>query len=232
LAKLERPVYGYEIWAGADGTGARWSAYGGMAAALFGDVRADGWRLRTAGGYGRYHYSRPAFDPVNRRKVWPEFDGEMTFADVSVGYQKALGPFIAKLYIGITDETHVVVPRGASVLAFDDQNKVQGSRRGLKGAIETWLSLGDWGFVHTDLNWSEPFGAYGGRTRLGYRLNPAWSTGLEAAVFGNANHDHGRAGGFLRFEWSQGEVSLAVGADGDQKAVTGAYGSLAAMLRF
>ncbi len=222
----------YEAWGGVDGAGTSWSAYGGLNAALFGDIRENGLRLRSSGGYGQYSYRRPIYDPFRRRMIWAGFQGQMNFLDMLLGYQQAFGPLIIKAYAGLTEESHAVRPAGASGLAFDDENAVQGSKRGAKGALETWVRLGEWGFVQTDVNWSQPFQAYSGRLRLGHRLNPAWSWGLETAVFGNANHDQGRAGGFLRFEWSQGEVSLSGGAGGDQTEISGAYGSLNAMLRF
>lgn len=232
VREVERPQYQYEGWGGADGAGTSWSTYGGMNAALFGDIRENGWRLRTSGGYGRYSYQRPIYDPFRRRLVTAEFHGEMTFADALLGYQQAFGPLIVKAYAGLTEEHHAILPANGSPLAFDDENAVQGAGRGAKVALETWLRLGDWGFVQTDLNWSQPFAAYSARLRIGTRLNPAWSAGLESAAFGNANHDQGRAGAFLRFEWSRGEVSLSAGAGGDNHEITGGYGSLNAMLRF
>lgn len=232
VQEVARAEFQYEAWAGIDGAGTNWSAYGGLNAALFGDIRENGWRLRSSGGYGRYSYGRPIYDPFRRRLVTAEFHGEMTFTDVLLGYQQAFGPLIVKAYAGLTEEHHRVLAAAGSPLAIDDENAVQGAGRGVKLALETWVRLGEWGFVQTDVNWSQPFAAYSSRLRLGTRLNPAWSTGLETAIFGNANHDQGRAGAFLRFEWSRGEVSLSAGAGGDSHAITGAYGSLNAMLRF
>lgn len=229
---VPRPYYGYEVWAGADAAAGNWSAYGGAVASLFDDIRADGFRVRTSGGYGRYSYARPAFDPFRNRVVSVEFQGAMTFADALVGYQITVGPAVIKAYAGVTQETHVVGPAADAILRYDDENQVQGDRIGFKGALETWISLRDWGFLQTDLNWSQPFQSYGGRLRLGYRINPAWSTGVEAAAFGNINHDRGRTGAFVRFEWTGGEASLSAGADGDTKGVDGAYGSIGALLRF
>ena len=155
----------YEGWAGADVASGNWSVYGGMAAALSGDIREDGWRVRSSTGYGRYRYQRPAFDAANRRVVWPEFRGQMTFADALIGYQRTFGPTVVKAYGGIAEESHDVRPGAGSILAIDDENAVQGSRYGFKGVLETWTSLGDWGFVQADVNWSQPFQAYGGRLR-------------------------------------------------------------------
>jgi hypothetical protein len=83
-----------------------------------------------------------------------------------------------------------------TLASFDTENDVQGKRGGVKAALETWLSIGNTAFVQTDVNWSEVFNTYSGRLRLGYRLNPAFSLGLEGAAVGNANYDAGRGGAF------------------------------------
>ncbi len=222
----------YEASAGADGAGHSWSIYGGLTAAFFGDLREDGLRLRTGGGYGRYRYARPYFDPARRRFVWPEFFGEQTSADLLIGYQLSLGPTTLKAYLGLTEENHRISAGPDSPIAIDDENGVQGAKRGAKVILETWTRLSDWGFLQADVNWSQPFESYGGRVRLGYLVGSGWSTGLEAAAFGNLNHDGGRAGGFLRYEWNRGEISMSAGADGDHKHIGGGYASIGALLRF
>ncbi len=222
----------YEANAGADGAGHSWSVYGGLTAAFFGDLREDGLRLRTGGGYGRYRYARPYFDPTKRRFVWPEFFGEQTSADLLVGYQLSLGPTTLKTYLGLTEESHRISAGSDSPIAIDDENGVQGTKRGVKVVLETWTRLSDWGFLQADANWSQPFESYGGRVRLGYLVGSGWSTGLEASAFGNLNHDGGRAGGFLRYEWNRGEISVSAGADGDREHVGGAYASVGGLLRF
>jgi hypothetical protein len=68
--------------------------------------------------------------------------------------------------------------------------------------------------------------------RLGYRIGPSWSTGLELSAFGNLIPDQGRAGAFVRFEWTAGEISLSTGAAGDQLRANEAYGTINAMVRF
>lgn len=225
-----RKTFYYEAWAGGDGDGASLSIYGGSTMALNDDIRADGFRLRAAAGYGLYTYSRSF--TVDNHRAWQEFRGTMTASDVLLGYQRAFGPWIIKVFAGGTQETHAVVAHGPVGLAVDNRNAVQGSRFGFKGAVETWLNIDNKAFLQTDLSWSQPFEAYGGRLRLGWRINPAFSTGIEASVHGNANHDAGRAGGFLRFEWTGGEISASIGAAGNSHDITGAYASAGVMLRF
>ena len=224
--------YHYEAWAGADAGGHSLSVYGGMTASLSDDIRIDGWRLRSAASYGTYGYTRSYV--AGNRKAWQEFRGTMHATDLMVGHHHAFGPWIVKVFAGGSQETHVVVAHGGGArgLTYDDENDVQGARMGFKGAIETWLNVDNFAFVQTDFSWSTPFKAYSSRIRTGYRLNPAFSTGLELGAHGNANHDAGRAGGFLRFEWTGGEISGAGGLGGTSHDISGAYGSLAIMMRF
>ncbi|MEZ5817595.1 MAG: cellulose biosynthesis protein BcsS [Hyphomicrobiaceae bacterium] len=222
----------FEVSAGADGTGPSWSIYSGLTAALFGDLRDNGVRLRLSGGYGRYRYTRPFFDEGRRRHLWPEFFGEQTSVDALIGYHWAWGPTTLKAYGGLTQERHRISPGPDSPLDADGDNAVQGTRSGIKLVVETWTRLADWGFFQADANWSQPFEAYGGRIRLGHNLSGGWSVGLEAAAFGNLNHDGGRAGAFARFAWDKGEISLSAGLDGDLERIGGGYASIAALTRF
>ncbi len=220
----------YETWVGGDGAGRAVSIYGGMTAALGGDIRAEGFRVRTTAGYGTYGYTRSY--SIGPQRAWQDFRGEMTTADLLLGYQLAMGPWILKVFAGASQETHTVVAHGGGNLLADPRNAVQGDRIGFKGAIETWWNIGNIAFVQTDLSWSQPFEAYGGRVRAGYRVTPALSTGAEVGLHGNANHDAGRLGTFLRFEWTAGEVSASGGLAARNDEITGLYGSLGLMLRF
>lgn len=223
-------TFNVETWAGGDGNDRSVSVYGGITASPFGDIRAEGFRVRAATGYGTYSYTRSY--AVNDRRAWQEFRGSMTTADIMAGYQVHIGAWIVKTFVGATQETHTLTPIGNGTLAIDERNEVQGERLGLKGAVETWLNIQNAAFLQTDMSWSQPFQAYGARLRAGYRINPAISTGLEAGVHGNANHDAGRAGAFLRFEWTAGEISASAGAAANHHEITGPYGSMAIMLRF
>jgi hypothetical protein len=228
----------FEAWAGVDAANAGWSVYGGVTAAPFSDVRSDGFRVRSSAGHSRYSYGRAYFDPFRRQLVWAKFDGRATSTDVLLGYQQSFGPVIVKLFAGLASEQHTILPGKNTTLAFDADNTVQGDKIGAKLVLETWTRLGDWGFVQADMNWSQPFDTYGGRLRLGYRLDPNWSAGLEAAAHarpldqGRPLNLGARTGAFLRFEWTNGEVSLSSGVDGNRDEVDGIYGSLNATFRF
>jgi hypothetical protein len=222
----------FEVSAGADGSGSSWSSYSSATAALFSDIRENGYRLRIGGGYGHYRYTRPVFDPASRRHLWTEFFGEQTWGDVLIGYQWAIGSTSIKAFVGMTEEDHNLSPGPASLLAFDDENAIQGTRRGTKIVLETWTRLADWGFLQVDANWSEPFAAYGGRVRLGHFLVDGWSTGVEGGAFGNLNYDGGRAGVFGRYAWGSGEISLSAGFDGNRDHIGSGYVSVGATTRF
>lgn len=228
----DRPIQFYELSAGADAQPAFWSVYGSATAAIFGDIRSDGLRLRAAAGFGEYRYSRPYHDPAVGLKVDAPFRGRHTWVDTLVGYHMSFGPMTAKLFGGYTETDHAVRGAPGSPLALDADNRDQGSRRGAKVVLETWTRLQDWGFVQVDASWSQPLDAASARARLGLRLGSSWSTGLEVAAFGSPVPDQGRVGGFLRLEWERGEISISAGAAGTPDSVDGGYGTVSAAFRF
>ena len=78
---------------------------------------------------------------------------------------------------------------------------------------------------------------YGGRLRLGWRLAPLLSTGIEVAADGNTDGDSGRVGAFVRYEWAQGEISASGGLMTDWAGIEkidarGAYATISWMNRF
>ena len=227
-----RPAQTYEIWSGADVSAPGWSVYGGLTAALFGDLRESGWRIRAAGGYGRYRYTRSYWDADAYKEIDLRFVGYRRSIDTLLGYQFTFGPTTLKAFAGVTQEQKLDSAAAGSPIAFDDENGFQGERFGLKLAVETWTRLGDWGFVQADASWSQPMDSYAAQFRLGYRMGAGWSTGLEMAAYGNTFPDQGRAGAFLRFEWERGEVSVSGGAAGDELRARDAYGTLNVLLRF
>lgn len=225
--------YTYEAWAGADVAGPGWSVYAGLTAALFGDVRDNGWRVRSSAGYGEYRYRRSYWNSETQKEhKHVHFVSQRYAVDGLLGYQHTLGPTTVKGFAGLVEEHKLDVARAGAPIMLDDENGLEGARRGLKLAIETWTRLGNWGFVQADMSWSAPLDSYASRVRLGYRLDAHWSAGSEASVYGNGIPDQGRAGGFVRLEWKAGEISLSSGVAGDEHRVSGAYGTLNALLRF
>lgn len=219
----EPAEFNYQIMAGGEATRHSWSIYVGSTTAFVTDVRADGFKLRGGAGYGAYDYASPRWD--GRKKIPVAFEGAQAYSDVLFGYQHTFGKWIVKGFAGITQDRHAITP-------YDIENPVQGTKYGFKGALETWLTIGEYAFVQSDANWSQVFQTYAARIRAGYRLHPAWSVGAELGATGNAVYDAGRLGGFLRLEWNFGEVSISAGGAGDRSGLTGPYGALAFMIRF
>lgn len=213
----------YEAWAGADAMPHSWSVYGGVTTSLWGDLRDPGLRLRSAAAYGVYSYTSPRWNGVARVPV--KFDGEQHYTDVLLGYHAMIGPWIVKVFAGATQAEHTLRP-------FDTENGVQGERIGFKGALESWLAIGQVAFVQSEINWSSVFETYGARLRAGYRLSEAISAGLEGAANGNANYDAGRLGVFGRLEWKGGEFSASGGVGADRSGTAMPYGSVGVLFRF
>ena len=65
-----------------------------------------------------------------------------------------------------------------------------------------------------DLSWSTLHDIYGARARLGWRLWPQLSVGVEGGATGSWDYDTARVGGFVRYEWATGELSVSGGVYG------------------
>ena len=197
----------FEMWAGAQAFGQAWSLYSGVTTAPFSSIRQDGMRLRMVGGYGAYGYfGRRA---VGAGSTTVEFEGAAAFGDLLLGYQKQLGPVTVKAFAGLAAAEHQLTPD-------DPETAIRGSGVGGKVAIETWWSLSERTWTSLDVSWASLHDSYATRARLGWRLLPALSAGLETGAAGNEECDIARVGGFLRVEWATGELSASGGVSSDQ----------------
>lgn len=213
--------YWSETFTGADVSRDVWLLYSGVTLAPTGDIYGDGVRLRASGGYGEYSYQgHRAGDPKNTQR---RFEGTISYVEVLVGYQKRIGELTAKAFAGIAAIDHVVSPGDPIALGG---LLTQGMEYGVKGALELWLNLGSDAWTSLDASWTNAHQTYASRWRLGYRLLPTMSLGLEAAINGNALsgqrvlddgsqretlHPQSRAGLFARYEWNSGEISISGG---------------------
>jgi hypothetical protein len=218
-------LYRSEISGGTSTAGAAWSAYGAMTYSFSGDIRLDGVRMRSGAGYGEYRYDGLRWNDATQSAAHQSFKGTQAFADLLLGYQKSIGPLTVKAFAGIAQLQHDIAP-------FDPENLVQGQKFGAKLALETWLNIGDIGFVQADASWSQPFGSYASRLRAGYRLPKGLSVGPEIAFDAIADYAGTRRGGFLRFEWERGEVSAAVGLASERGGTSETYGTINMLIRF
>ena len=205
-------------WIGGELVGSDWSVYTGTTSVLFGDdIRENGWRVRTIGGYGRYRYEANRTVGTSTQRM--NFDGHHGFGDLLIGYQQQVKNWTIKGFIGITTARHVVIP-------FDPENSVSGSAYGLTGALETWWNISEQSWLSTNLHGSTLFDSYQASTRWGYRLRPSISVGLEAGISGNSDYSATRTAGFGRYEWNSGEIRLSAGIYADRNHETRPYASM------
>lgn len=233
LANSDPPVtMGREIWAGADVSSNVWLVYSGVTFAPWSGIHDDGFRFRTAGGFGEYEYvgnveSGGVISPIH-------FQAQTYFADFLVGYLKRLGPLTAKGFVGAAIISHDISPLDSETVAI-------GEEVGIKGVIELWLNIGESGWGSLDLTWASAHNTRTARARLGYRVWPKLSLGLEGGINVDSQGecrmdalagptckslpgdpidatdllDYGRAGAFARYEWGVSEASISAGVLGD-----------------
>ena len=208
-----------QAWVGGEGTANVWSIYSGLTWAPLGSIDDRGLRVRLSGGSGQYHYTTTITG--SRTTV----RGSTSFGDVLAGYQTALGPLTIKLFGGGTLDAHVLTP-------FDPANPIDSRLVGAKGVFEAWLNMAERDWISLDLSWATAHDAYYSRLRLGHRLTPVLSVGVEAGAYGNQASDNGRAGGFMRYEWAAGDVSASGGVSGDIAKPATPYATLAYTSKF
>jgi len=204
-----------EAWSGAEVFQHIWSVYGGVTVAPFAAIREDGVRLRGVLGHADYG------------------KGTAAFGDLLIGYHKQLGTVTIKVFGGLSVTEHVPDPSEPSPVR-------QGTEYGGKGVLELWWNITDQAWASADLSFGSTHMDYGGRVRLGWRLQPELSVGLEGGSGGTAEpqleHDTARIGGFLRYEWAAGEIAISGGwaAEGTWRDRDGPapFGTVSLLTRF
>ena len=208
-----------EIWLGADVGAHNWLVYSGGTYAPWGDIHADGFRLRATTGYGHYDYHWDRATKV---------DVDKAYADALVGYQLRYGELTAKAFAGWAILSDLDVPSATVRKARFNT--------GFKTALELWLNLGSQAWTSLDLAYADTRQTWSIRSRIGYRMLPTVSVGLEGIV----NHSslvgqvqinkvteqlagNARVGAFVRYEWFGGEISASGGLTGD---INGDLGNL------
>jgi len=229
----DRPDRNYEVFAGADvASSVFWLAYTGATLAPFGDIHETGLRLRVSGGYGRYTYH--AHSAANGFEL-TSFHAQTSYAEALVGYLQRLGALTVKGFVGVSGIEHDIRP-------LDGANRAQGLEVGAKAVAEFWLNIGETGWASLDLSWSQAHNTRSGRTRVGYRILPHVSLGLEgglnmdrqgsykisdeATEYRSDALDFARIGAFARYDWSGGEISASGGLLGDFTEERSAYATI------
>lgn len=215
-----------EVWTGADAGSNVWLVYAGATVAPFSGVYGDGFRVRAVSGYGQYAYDQKDVR-LGRAPLISTFGATTTFFDALVGYQKRVGELTAKVFVGASYIDHEIEP-------FDARTVVSGPDFGFKTVVELWLNIGERGWSSLDLQWSTAHETRSVRARVGYRVWPHVSVGLEGGLNLDAQgscrtdllaaddcpwtgpdapelFDYGRGGAFVRYDWFNGELSLSAG---------------------
>jgi hypothetical protein len=212
-----------EVFTGADAVAHAWSIYSGLTYAPFAGLHHDGLRLRTVGGYGSYRYSGLRWN--GSLPVVVTFRGRVVFADALIGYHRQLGPLTLKLFAGLTAADHDTTP-------FDPESSTHGTHAGGKAMAEAWWTMNERAWASLDVAWASVHNDYGSRVRLGWRVTPELSLGVEAGAAGNDEYDNRRGGGFVRYEWASGEVSLSAGFSRDSNGASEPFATLNWLTRF
>lgn len=203
LAQPETPHW--EMFSGFEASNNYSSGYVGGGYA-FGNLYGPGWRVRAVGAYGRYHYDGALFDGSDY--VGTTFDGQVGFTSAQLGYQFRPGAVVVKLFAGIEAEDQHIEPR-------DPNNSVQGTEIGLRLVGETWYDISSRWFLSADASYGTAFQEYFSLARVGFRVRPKLSFGLEGGALGNEEYDAGRGGGFVRVNFRALEATLSGGFTGD-----------------
>jgi hypothetical protein len=233
--KAEKIPY-FEISGGGDMAGHAWAAYGSTTIALSamgigapGGLRVEGWRLRTGAGYWSFTDRPVKWVPgVGETRVALKRNG--SFADLLLGYQKSFGALSLNAYGGVAYTNESWLQDG-----LDDGSP--GSNFAAKIVVGSWLNLTPASFAQLDAGWTSLRNTISARARMGYRITPYLSLGPEAGYWSNidAETDAGvhawRYGGFVRFEWASGEISVSAGGV-DEKYSSHLYITTNALLRF
>ncbi len=204
-ARGDKPAPWREVWVGGDWIENAWAAYTGFGAAPFGRLTDNGWRVRSVAGYGRYSYVTQRL--AGKTLVSTRHQATKAFADLLVGYQYGLGALTFKGFAGVAGRADGTTP-------YDPTNPGEGMHYGVKLEADAWLEIAPAWWASASASWTSVHDTLGVRARLGYRITPALSAGIEVAATRSAGDDTGRGGGFLRYAWETGEISVAGGMTG------------------
>lgn len=221
-----------ETWVGGDMSPHVWLLYSGTTLAPFGDIWSDGFRLRLTSGFGQYdvRYGRT------------DYAVSTYFADALIGYQMRFGALTAKLFGGATYF-------GVDAISKARTRAISEPEIGAKAVLELWLDIADHSWASLDAAYATAHESFSIRARYGYRITPPLSFGPEIILNGNdlwvdkrsavtagaferALHNDIRFGGFVRFQWTGGEVSVSGGISGDIDRPATPYATINASFQY
>ncbi len=80
--------------------------------------------------------------------------------------------------------------------------------------------MGENAWASLDLNWTTAHDTGAARLRTAYRVTSRVSLGVEGGVNSTGEFQDLRGGGFLRVDWTGGEVSASAGISGDYSGLS------------
>lgn len=229
IAADSTPAVRTELWVGASATQDAWSVYSGATTAPFAaGLLDDGIRLRSTAAYGHYRYTfTSGLVPVANAV-------DVKIVDTLIGYQGSDAWLTWKIFAGVTAVEQR--PRLA-----DPGNQLLGQEVGGKGAVELWLNWSETAWTSLDAAYASVHETLSVRWRGGWRPDGrAWgplSIGPEAAFDRNVEGNSVQAGAFVRYQWTDGEASIASGGVSDAVTIGDgngwqAYGTANVLFKF
>jgi hypothetical protein len=206
-----------DFFGGIDLANAVTFAWAGANYAPFANLDEDGWRLRIIGGAGRYTYlSSIVPGGVNDANVYT--------AELLGGYRRTFEDiFGRRVYVG----AFVGVNYESQMLALPDAfNPTQGSKAGVKAAIEIYSRIAQAYILTAMATASTAHRKYYAKTALLYELTPRWSFGGELVTMGDARYSEHRAGLAGSLTWGSRIFTLSAGALDNSGRGSGAYATL------
>ena len=234
----------FEVWTGGEAapgslagasSSSYWSIWSGITWAPFGSVRDTGWRLRAAGGGGRYTYSGALL--VNNWPTPTDFQGTSLFAEALAGYQAQIGIWTLKPFVGVAYQAQRITPT-------DPFNPLAGARTGAKAVLENWFAITPAVWASVDGSWTSIYNGVWSRGRLGVRVLrdyvPDLSIGPEISAFADQSRDARweprlttiNAGVFVRYAWERGEITVSGGVSDDHVTALKGYAGGNLLTRF
>jgi Cellulose biosynthesis protein BcsS len=157
-------------------------------------------------GVSRYDYQGTLFG--SGADVSTTFDGDASYGAALIGYQFRAQALILKLFAGVEAEDQNITPRDPGKLGARECRRPQ-ARSG------SWLDLSPLWFLSVDASYGTAFQQYWSLARVGRRVGPRFSLGLEGGALGNEEYDAGRGGAFLKSNLRGLELTLSGGFTGN-----------------
>lgn len=216
----ENDVPHFEFSSGGDVDLQYWSTYSSVTWALGKPVADDGLRLRATGGASQYSFNA-LFEDARGGTAPYVGVGQTGFGDLLVGYRAHWPGLWITALGGASYDARLIKPSGEVHQGFAP-----------RAALETWLDVGDFGWVCAYANYSASRQTFSGTLRFGLRALDFLDLGPETGAVGDVESSRARAGGFFRLTYSSMEMTTSGGVEGNKEGVSGYYGAFGLLRRF